>query len=362
MSNKTEQPTPKKLRDARKKGNVPVSKDANSIVTFLIGLMVIFLIAPWLRDSFIELYQRVVVGASVQNLDLATLNAIVDRSVMLSFKMALAAVVPIAMIGTLVGYMQAGPVFSTEKITPKLEKLNPMQALKRMFGVQGLFELAKTFLKLGALFAIGAGTIWGSMEVLLQLGYLPLDAIAIEGGKIAKAFLVGVAIVFFGVGLLDLGFTRWKHRKDLMMTKDEVKREFKEQEGSPEIKGKRRELYHDMMNGNPAQAIKTADAVVVNPTHYAVIVEYNREEMAAPKVTAKGVDKDAAAIRRLARRRDVPIVRDVPLARALYEVRVDRYVPEELFEAIGQVLLFAWKIKRDGEDSFVSTRVSGGLS
>ncbi len=356
MSNKTEQPTPKKLRDARKKGNVPFSKDANSVATFLGGLLVISVSMRAIQRSFTEIYGDAVSRVEAEALDPMLMPAVLREAIWTAFLLLLPIVVPLALLGALAAWIQVGPVVSTEKLKPKLEKLDPLKQAKNIFSTRGLFELAKTFAKLTLLFLIAGVTIWGSRGVLLQLGYVDAAGVAFHTGSIARRFLLTVAAVFAAIGLLDFAFQRWKWRKDLMMTKDEIKREFKDSEGDPQIKGKRRQIHQEILSEDVKTAVRQADAVVVNPTHYAIVLRYNDKDMAAPKVTAKGLDKKAKMIIRMARRRNVPILRDVPLAHALYDVRVDRFVPSELFDAVAQVLLFAWKIRREGGDEFEAAR------
>ena len=355
-ANKTEQPTPKRLREARRKGNVPFSRDANSVATYLAGLLVLTFVVAGLEGRFADLYQAALEGmAAIDRGEpiAALVKGAMKDSLRAVLMMSLPVLGVVASVGALAAFFQIGPVVSTEKIQPKLEKLDPIKQAKNIFGVKGFFELAKTLAKLLCVAGLGYLAVKGSLDVIIGAGWLSAEDVGAQIASIAKGFLISVAMVFAVVGLLDLAFQRWKWRKDLMMSRDEVQREYKQDEGDPQIKSRRRSIHQEILSEDLPAALRTADAVVVNPTHYAVVLEYKEGRMAAPRVTAKGVDNKARKIIRMARRRQVPVIRDVPLARALYLVELRRFVPEELFEGVAQVLLFAWKIRREGEDQFV---------
>ncbi|HVS01992.1 MAG TPA: EscU/YscU/HrcU family type III secretion system export apparatus switch protein [Thermoanaerobaculia bacterium] len=354
MSNKTEQPTPKKLRDARKKGDVAFSKDANNVLTYLAGIALVFLTAKGIGHALEDYYRELLaLAASDGLLDHEAWVEAVRRSLALSFRLLAPVVFPIAGIGLLLAYAQVGVIFTGESMKPKLDKLNPINQLKNIFSTKGLFEFGKTLVKLGMVFLLGWLTVQGSLAVLLRLGFSPTPAVLSQGAGVAKHFLWTVGLVFVGLGGLDFAFQRWQWKKKLMMTKDEVKREYKESEGDPLIKQERRQIHHEIINQDVQQAVVGADAVVVNPTHLAVAVAYKKGQMAAPKVAIKGRERLAKKIVKLARKHDVPIVRDRILARALFEVDVDAYVPQELYEAVAEVLMFAWRLRREaGGDAF----------
>jgi type III secretion YscU/HrpY family protein len=327
MSEKTEEPTQKKLRDARKKGDVAVSKDASSALTYLAGISLIFLTGGAVAAGFREFWQE-------------TLELIATETFT-------PVVFPIAIFGVFVGFAQVGVIFSAESMKPNLNKLNPLNQLKNIFSAKGLFELAKSVLKIGCVFLLGFLAVKGSLNVLLALGHLPAESTLVVGSGVARSFLWTVGMVFVGIAGLDYFFQRFQWKKKLKMSKDEVKREYKESEGDPHIKQERKQIHHEIVNQDVERAVEGADAVVVNPTHYAVCVEYKKGRMAAPKVTAKGQELIARRIIKLAKKMDIPIVRDRRLARALFEVDVDSHVPRELYEAVAEVLMFAWKLRRE---------------
>ena len=356
MAEKTEPPSPKKLRDAKKKGDVAFSKDANSVLTYLLGISMIFATAGGIARGFANFYRNIIDMAMTAPLHSPNWSAASGEALRLTFVLIAPVIFAIAGFGLLLSYAQVGVIFTAENMKPKLSKLNPMQQLKGWFSMKGLFEFAKTLLKLGFVFLLGYMSIKGSIVAILRLGFLSTQHVFVQLADIAKDFLFTVGAVFVGLGALDFAFQRWQWKKKLKMSKDEIKREFKEDEGDPQIKGERKQIHMEIINQDVGQAVSKADAVVVNPTHVAVTVQYTKGQMAAPKVTAKGREVLARKIISLAKKKNVPIVRDITLAWALFEVDVDDYVPRELYEAVAEVLMFAWKIRREAGDGFDSVR------
>ena len=347
MSEKTEEPTPKKLQEARKKGDVATSRDANSALTYLMGITLIFALAGAVMTGFREFWKEIIDLIAMENFGDEVWPGVLSRTLTLSFRLLAPIVFPIAVFGAFVSFAQVGVLFSAESMKPNLNKLNPMNALKNIFSAKGIFEFVKSVLKIGMVFLLGFLAVKGSLAVLLSLGHMPAVATLSIGSDVARGFLWTVGMVFVGIAGLDYFFQRFQWKKKLKMSKDEVKREYKESEGDPHIKQERKQIHHEIINQDTEKAVGNADAVVVNPTHYAVCVEYKKGKMAAPKVTAKGQELLAKRIIKLAKKRDVPIVRDRRLARALFEVDVDSHVPRELYDAVAEVLMFAWKLRRE---------------
>ncbi len=349
--NKTEPPTPKRLREARKKGNVPISRDFSSTINYAFGTGILvlasnFAIVEPFKKSFIQAINYIQTEQINGAVLLTSLNTLLKEVVWLTAILFL----PLAIIGIGSVVLHIGFLFTLEPIKPKFNKLNPINQIKNWFSIKGLFELFKTFFKLTIVLVLGWVIVAGNLSDILRTVLLPNNAIGPYFFSIMKNFLFFTVAIFLLLGALDLGFQRWKWKKDLMMTKDEVKREYKEEEGDPEIKARRREIHMELINQQGmVSAVKTADAVVVNPTTLAVVLYYKKGETPAPKVTAKGRDVSALKIRRLARKYNVPVIRNKKLARALFKVDIDSYIPTELYDAVAEVLLFAWKLKREGE-------------
>ena len=359
MAEKTEQPTPKKLREARKKGNVAFSRDANGVLTYIVGVALLTILAPRIGRLFAALYRDMVVAAVGAPTEPSAWSNLMHRSLNGGLLIVVIFAFAVAVAGLVLGLAQTQLNVSAENLKPKLNKLNPMKRLKQWFSARGLFEFVKTLFKLFIVFFLGFLVVRAVLGEMLRLHLIkPMETLN-WFGKVSTRFLYRVAMVFAVVGAVDFFFQRRQWKKNLMMTKDEVKREFKESEGDPLIKSMRKQVHQQLVSQSVPRAVAAADVVTVNPTHIAVAVQYDRDTMVAPKVTAKGREKMARQIVTLARKYNVPIVRDVELARALYEVELDEYVPEELFEVVAEVLLFAWKMKEQGEAQHTRTPAGG---
>jgi flagellar biosynthesis protein FlhB len=212
--------------------------------------------------------------------------------------------------------------------------------------MQGASELLKAAVKLTLVLGLGYATVTSALATILALHRASLPALAATFGETARAFAVKAGVAFALVAAADYFLVWRRFRKDLMMTAEEVRREHKEQEGDPLVKAHRKALHQELAMVQIAAEVRVADAVVVNPTHLAVAIRYDRETMAAPRVTAKGGGEVAREMLKLAREHEVPVVRDVPLAHALFEVAEGRYVPRELYELVAEVLLFAARLRQ----------------
>jgi len=241
-----------------------------------------------------------------------------------------------AVLAVLGSVAQGGVVFKPFEL--KFSQLNPLEGLKRIFSTQGLVELGKNLIK----FCVGAYVVYyvirKEIDALPTLLQLDLGGIVHLSGKVfVKAILTGFAF-FFAISGLDYLIARWRHEQSLMMTKAEVKDEYKELEGSPLVKSRIRSLMRDMVRRRMMRDVPKATVVITNPTHLAVALQYDGKSMSAPKIVAKGAELLAEKIKEIARRHGVPIIEDKPLARSLYKVDLGAYVPEELYRAVARIL------------------------
>jgi flagellar biosynthetic protein FlhB len=343
---KTEEPTQKKLDDSRNKGQVWKSKDLSGVAVFLAGLGTLKATWDWTESEFRHLFTYVFDQiAHHTTLNEAVVGALfhgLTRTILLTAPALIGGTV----LGAMVEFLQVGPVFSFEAIEPKLEKLNPIEGLKNLFSKKQLVELIKSTLKI----SVASYVVWGVMK-----GAMPLVVGTLRGGAPEIMQVLGELVfrVALRVGLLFTLFSIfdvwWQHRvfmKDMMMTKDEVKREYKESEGDPQHKQKRRELHMEILEGAQMEAVKGADVVVTNPDHYAIALQYDKAKDNAPKVIAKGMDTRAESMKEIARRFDVAMVRNVPLAHALFRVEVGQEIPEQLYDAVAEVLNFVYGLKQ----------------
>lgn len=344
---KTEQPTPKRLRESREKGEIARSRELSSLVVMGSGVAALMLLGGVVAAAALDWMRRAL------SPDLAVLAAPPDlaRHVAGVTGDAFEQVMPLLMVGFLAALlgplMLGGWNLSAEAMQPKFSRLNPLEGIKRLFSRQALMELVKAVLKAGLLGAIGGVFIWLNLDELLALARQPLAA-GIGGGlAMLLACLLWVTAGLALIALIDAPFQRWSHTQKLRMTKDEVRREMKESEGSPEVKGRQRQLQHQLSQRRMMEAVPTADVVITNPTHYAVALKYDAGTMRAPKVVARGRDLLALSIRELALRHKVQILEAPPLARALYrQSRLDAEIPAGLYLAVAQVLSYLHQLRQ----------------
>ncbi|MGJ0506821.1 MAG: type III secretion system export apparatus subunit SctU [Methylocystis sp.] len=341
---KTEQPSPKKIRDARQKGQVAKSQEV--VTTFTLLSLIGYLWVAWrpLQEQIIDLFDLVSVlpPGQFDKTVFITLHAVSQRVVSILIPiLALAIVTALA-----ANYAQIGVVFALENLVPKLERVNPGEGFKRIFSMKQLIEILKSLLKiifLSVLLYIVLRDSIGPFAYTLECGLACLGSVT---AQVLVKLLIYSALAFIIVAVADLFYQRHSYTKSLMMSKDEVKREYKESEGDPHIKGKRKQLAHELVMSDAGGATRKSTAVVVNPTHLAVAFRYKEGETPLPIVVAKGRERHAHFLRTQAEEAGVPVFRNVRLAQALYaEADVNQYVPDELFEAIAEVL--AWVKKNE---------------
>lgn len=348
---KTEKPTPKRLEDAKKKGQVARSTDLTSAI-LLTGATLIM--GYWgthtfhqLEGTFIQQYQHMLVKMAAPD--------ITNRDFMVLFIDILYKVVGIllpffgaALVLAIAGNVaQNKPQFSMEVIQPKPDKLNPVNGFKRIFSMRVIVETAKSLAKMVIVGAAGTAIIMANQKLILALsGTTPLIAIS----KIIEVMITiasSACVIFLVLGFADLFYQRYEHEKQLKMTKQEVKEEHKNQEGDAMMKGRIREIGVQMSRKQQLSSVKTADVVITNPTHFAVALRYDPTIAPAPQVIAKGVDHFALKIREEAKKHGVLIQENKPLARALYAmVEVDQLIPPELFVAVAEVLAIVFAKKK----------------
>ena len=348
MAEKTEKPTPKRRRKAREEGNVAKSPEFTGamVMACVAGALVVWIphlvagLLDLMRQS-IQVAGRVSQGESVRVT--SVLGAMSTEAVLL-----LAPLFGVAFVAAVFfNYVQIGALFAPKALLPKLERLNPGNGLKQLFEPAKLVELSKNVGKLAVQGGIAYGVLYGELDDITRLSRLELGpALGVIGWMVLKlaAGLGGGLLLFGGI---DLVWKRYRHEKKLMMSKKEVEREHKESEGDPQIKSKRRQMHQEMLRDPGIDNVKDADTVVVNPTHVAVALRYDRDKESAPRVLAAGRGAIAHNIRREARRHGIPVVRNIQLARALVDVSVDSTIPEDFFEPVAEVLTHVYSLREE---------------
>jgi len=338
-SQKTEQPTPKRLEDARKKGQVARSQEL--VTTLSLFTVVAYLWLGWdlINQRLQGLFDSIAVHAR-EYPNHRTAVALYEAG--LSFALILAPILGIVVVvGTFASFVQVGGLISVDAVIPKGDRINPGSGLRRIFSRRHAVELLKTILKIAVLVAILFGVIRDAIGPYVNSLYCNLGCQSGLTSLVLSRLIAYAAVAFFFIAVADVAFQRRAHIRSLMMTREEVKREFKEMEGDPLLKSKRRQLAQELAMEDRVRAAGRATAIIVNPTHLAVAIFYSAEKVPVPVVTAKGRNQEAYQMIGAAEKAGVPVFRNIMLARKLFaDVEVSQPVPEELFDAIAEVL--AW--------------------
>ncbi|ELF2321083.1 flagellar biosynthesis protein FlhB [Campylobacter lari] len=343
---KTEEPTSKKIEDARQEGNVPKSQDASAVAVLIIAVVVVLFMMPFIGERISGLYRfyQSFIGIEI---DLKILQKIIIKTMIEMFIMVLPITLVIMVAGVLGNLMQFGFIFTTKPITPNFNKINPINGLKNLFSLKKIIEALKIILKVGVVFGIAFVFLLQFMKELprVELYMIYPQLLWLRDKAIILAAIVIIA--FLIIGLLDVLLVRYQYFKNLRMSKQEVKDEFKQSEGDPLVKGRIRRLQMEAARRRMVQDVASADVVITNPTHYAVALRYDSSKEAAPKVLAKGVDFLALRIKDMAYEYNVMIYENPPLARELYKAcEVNDLIPPELFKAVAEVLSFVYTSNR----------------
>jgi flagellar biosynthetic protein FlhB len=337
----TEPPSEKKLRDARKKGDVPRSRDVVAAAVFAGVAGIVAWTWPDLVGQLREAMAAHLRGALHPG---ASPTAMLHRglsTMLLAVAPVLIASFTVALVS---GYAQVGTVFSTEPLKPSLRRLDPIKNAKNIFGKTALFELFKSLVKVLGIGYVAFTAFWDRVpRVIATLGQPPENSV-LAVADCVWGIAVRVLVLAAVLAALDHFYQRWRYTKRQRMTKYEVRREQKEMEGDPQRKAERRRIHQEILEHQMIEAVADADCVIINPEHVAVALRYDEKSMGAPRVVARGRRIVAAKIRQIARQKGVPIVRNVPLARALVELELDDEIPPDLYEAVAEVLRFVYRI------------------
>ncbi len=343
---KTELPTPKKLRDARQKGQVAKSQEVVSSTLILALVAVLFVFSDYYMShiSALILLPSKLAYQSFQ-------DALVDVAVAMAEEIIylLAPILLVAVLITIVSNMgQFGLLFSAHSVKPEIKKINPAEGAKRIFSMKSLVDFIKSILKVSLLSCIIWITLKGNLNTLLNIPNCGLNCVPIITGVLVQQLMLISAIGFIIIAAVDYAYQKYEHTKQLKMSKDEVKREYKEMEGSPEIKSARRQFHQELQSSTQRDNVKRSNVLVTNPTHIAIGLYYKKGETPLPVITLKETDAMAKRMIALAREEGIPVMQKVPLARALYaDGQLDQYIPGELIEATAEILRWVESLEYD---------------
>jgi len=344
---KTEQPSQRKLDQAREDGQVARSRELSTFAVLLAGGGVLWFLGAYFTQHLVQMLR----GGLVLNHEMVFDSAMmvprlyeISMDALITFSPFLLAVMIAAAFSPL---LLNGWLFSVSALQPKFSKLNPIAGIGRMFSSTSLVELVKALAKAGLIGGVSAWGIWKNRDAVMALGMQSAVAsIPAAGHVIGSAFMFIVGAMLLIVAI-DVPFQLWEHNKKLMMTKEEVRKEAKESEGDPMVKGRIRQLQREAARSRMMAEIPTADVIVTNPTHYAVALKYSETGARAPVVVAKGSQLLALRIREIAEENHVPILEAPPLARALHKhTELGETIPEALYTAVAEVLAYVYQLRR----------------
>ena len=344
---KTEKASPKKLRDARKKGQVVKSSDVNNFMLMIVSFAVISVFGSILVNDIKDIMKYFLFNSYDTSLINSTSNSLYLSVLSLCLKLAIFIFVPLVLVGIVANIMQTGFLFTQESLKPQFNKINPITGFKNIFSRQRLLTSLKNIILLGVLSFISYSFILDKQSDLLSLPYMSYSDILATIGQILSQLVIRILAVVAVIAAMDYAIQYIEFMRNLKMTKQEVKEEYKQMEGDPFVKGKRRQKQREIAMSRMASAVAESTVVVTNPTHFAVALKYVHETDLIPKVMAKGVDFKAQKIKELAKENDVPIIENKPLARALYrDVEVEQEIPLERYKAVAEVLAIVYNLEK----------------
>ncbi|OZG74406.1 hypothetical protein BTA51_05195 [Hahella sp. CCB-MM4] len=340
-ADQTEKPTSKRLKDARKDGQVHKSQDLSKTLSLLIWLLMLTYAAPLAYERIHFLF--LTVFQTVPAIDNQTLIHLIIESAKTLLLIIVPCLLAASLIGTFIEFLQVGPVLAFKRVTPNMNHLNPGEGIKRMFSQKNFIEVVKALFKTMALILIVGLLARQRIPEYLLLPYTesPKNALLAHWDTIMLV-VSSVIFIFFFISILDMGYQRHMFIKDLMMSRRDIKQEHKDNEGDPQVKGQRRQLHQEWSQQNMLAAVRKSNVVVVNPTHIAVALYYDKEETDLPMVVAKGEGYMAQRIRETAEEEGIPIMQNIDLARGLnQEIALDTYITPDFFEPVAELLRWA---------------------
>ncbi len=348
LGDRTEAPSSRRLSEAREQGNIPRSQDLSAAIDLIAAVIILALLGVGLARAFRNIMERSLNSDASASLSFAGLLPTLSYAAWEAAKVAIPIMGLVLVLAYVAQLSQVGLHFSTKPLAPKLGRLNPLNGLKNLFNTRSLMKTAVNTVKLGAVLLAGWVFMAGMVHKLAFLPMLPamqaIDLALSFGASLAKILLA----ILLLIGIIDFLYQRWKHKKDLRMTKQEVKDERRSMEGDPQVKGQRFRMYQKIVLQRINAAVPKADVVVTNPTHYAVAIKYDPKTMRAPKVVAKGVDYIALEIRKIAMAHAVPIVERPPLARALYAgTEPGHEIDSKYYQAVAEILAYVYRLEKE---------------
>ena len=342
-----------KLEKARKEGQVVKSKDFSMAISMIVMMVLIFKLAPFIWDQITQLFTLMYEQIPNQHLEGIGLTYILTVTIVPT-ALIIGPILFVAMLmGILGDFIQVGPLFATAPLEPKFDKLNPTKYFKNLVSIKTLFELFKNIVKVSILGIIGYITYKAHLPAILNLAGVDNSfSIITEFGSLMMDFVMKATIAFLIIAAADYGVTKWKFLQDQKMSFKEVKDEYKNSEGDPQVKAQLRQRRQQMMQQGMMDAVPTADFVVTNPTHVACALKYDKDKMASPVLIAKGTELIAKKIIQIAKDNNIPVVENPPVARALFRmVDINKEISPDLYKSVAEILIFVYNLRKSKKSS-----------
>lgn len=346
---KTEQASPKKRADARKKGQVPTSRDVSSAILILVVVLVFKGLGPTFFAKIKGIMVATFSSLSMAPMTSSTFTGLMQQG-MLSVLLIVGPIVGLmALVGGLSVIVQHGILWTPDPIMPQFSRIDPLAGFKRIFSATAVANLIKTILKFLVIGFVAYKVFRDELSTVVTMTQLNLPEIVELSGDVLTHLVLKLGLVVAVIGAADLGFQRWEHERKLKMSKQEVKDEAKQSDGTPLVKSRIRSLQREMAKKRMMADIPTADVIVTNPTHLAVALRYQASDMGAPRVVAKGAGFIAERIKAIAAEHKIPIVENKPVARSLFKtVDIGKEIPSEIYRAVAEILAYVYKLKGKG--------------
>lgn len=349
MAEKTEKATPKKLRDARKKGQVAKSQDFSSAFTFIVSISGVIILSGYiftqLGSFIINMFRR----SSLRHINMENMiGQLVQETMLTIFNCSFPILILTVCTGVLTSFLIVGPVFSSEVLKPDIKRLNPVTNIKNMFKFKTIFELLKSIFKITGAFILIWTVVYGSVPEIIATAALPIASSAQVFANFLLKVVIRVGIFFLAVAIMDLVFQKRNFAKEMRMEKFEVKQEYKDTEGDPQMKSQRRRVAQEIAYQEGPTGVRRARALITNPIHIAVAIQYEEETQPAPRIITMGKGTVADLMIKYAMEFNVPIMRNVELAQTLFEKgEIGDYIPEETYQAISEILRWLEAIEKE---------------
>jgi flagellar biosynthetic protein FlhB len=343
---RTEEATGKRRDDFRKKGQVAQSKEVTTAALMTMSLLLWVFYAGRFWQSLLQYFDLSLSHLHQMPVSLLSIMVLGQETTLVLARLLWPVFMLTLVVGFLSSFMQVGPLFTTKPFMPDLSKFNPITGVGRMFSKRSAVELVKSLAKVGLVGAVAYNTLSNEFKGALSLLSLDLSQTITYLGNTAYLVLAKTCGILIVLGLIDYLFTRWEMEQKMKMTKQELKEEFKESEGDPQLKARVRSVQQQMARKRMMSEVPKADVIITNPTHLSIAISYVREEMDAPKIIAKGADHLALRIREIARENKIPVVENVAVARALYKREIGEVIPDEMFKAVAEILAYVYSMKK----------------